>query len=117
MDRQTIDLKDLYSELKDQPSVNDKDLGTWYDNNLKKQTEIRKTKSGFKILVITLSGLLFMFSFFPNLTDFWLRIIQFVSFSLMVSIWIFLKHESINPDKNLTILKLIQKSNNNSKKD
>lgn len=116
MDRQPIDLKDLYFELKNQPSENDKDLSAWYDSNLKKQTEIRKVKSGFKILVITLSGLLFLFSFFPNLTDFWLRIIQFISFSLMVSIWIFLKHESINPDKNLLIMKIINKTTNNSKR-
>lgn len=109
MEKQTIDYNDLISELKNPPNIVRDDFDNWYQKNLDKFLEIKRTKNGFKILVVILSAILFILSFFLAHHDTWLRIFQVLSFALMLGVWLFVKQETKNPDIELLIMRLINK--------
>ena len=110
-----ISKTDLYSELRNSPNSEETEFNNWYDKNIKELRVIQKTKKVFKVIVIILSALLFIVSLLIEQGGIWLRIFQVISFALMIGIWIFIKHETINPEKNLSIMRILFKSSKNSK--
>jgi len=110
-----ISKPDLYSELRNPPNSYEMGFNNWYNKNIKELRVIQKTKKGVKVIVIILSALLFILSVLIEQSGIWVRIFQVMSFTLMTGIWIFMRHETINPEKNLSIMRILYKSINNSK--
>jgi len=109
-----INRTDLYKELGMSQSIPEKNFHEWYKTYSKDLRKIQKTKNAIKISIIFLSILLFVLSFFIDSSELGPQIFQFISFILMVGIWILTKHERINPEKKLLIMKILFKSVRNS---